>query len=130
MRPDAQIQINLSSTTPINRQIVDHLRTLLVDGILSPGDVLPSVRRLAIDLGVHFNTVADAYRLLAEEGWLAIRPGRDVRVLERKARAADADALRVFQRRLHQLVAEVRAQGLSAKEIAHALSAVMKGNES
>jgi GntR family transcriptional regulator len=129
MRPNAQIRIDLDSATPVNRQIVDHLRTLLVNGGLAPGDVLPSVRRLAIDLGVHFNTVADAYRTLADEGWLEVRHGRDVRVMQRKAPAADAETLSVFQRRLRQLVAEVRAQGLSSKMIARELSSLAKGNE-
>jgi DNA-binding transcriptional regulator YhcF (GntR family) len=55
-----RIQIDLDSTTPVNRQIVDQLRLQLVAGGIRPGDALPSVRRLAIDLGVHFNTVADA----------------------------------------------------------------------
>jgi len=127
MKPDAQIRIDLDSATPVNRQIVDHLRTLLVAGALAPGDVLPSVRRLAIDLGIHFNTVADAYRMLADEGWLEVRHGQGVRVLARKAPAADAETLSAFQRRLRQLVAEVRAQGLPARSIARELAALAKG---
>ena len=72
MSDDTQIRIDLDASTPVNRQIVDQIRTLLVEGALPPGADLPSVRRLATDLGVHFATVADAYRTLAEEGWLEI----------------------------------------------------------
>ncbi|MGO4879595.1 MAG: GntR family transcriptional regulator [Bryobacteraceae bacterium] len=57
----------------MTRQIVDHLRTLRVEGAVAPSDALPSVRRLAIDLGVHFNTIADAYRALAED-WSSLLP--------------------------------------------------------
>ncbi len=55
-------------------------------GLLPLGGERPSVRRLAMDLGVHFNTVGEAYRQLNEEGWLDLRHGRGARVIERRAR--------------------------------------------
>ena len=64
------VAINLSSPTPVYRQIAHDLRRHLVEQRLKPGDLLPPIRQLALDLGVHFNTVALAYRLLADEGWL------------------------------------------------------------
>ena len=66
------LRIDPTSETAVYRQIVDGLRIALVGGELAPGDALPSVRRLALDLGVNFNTVAQAYRALAKEGWLEI----------------------------------------------------------
>jgi GntR family transcriptional regulator len=60
------LRIDLASPTPVYRQIVDSLRALLVGGAFAPGDRLPTVREIAIDLGVHHNTVAEAYRLLAD----------------------------------------------------------------
>src|ERR1019366_5865777 len=62
-----QIRIDLDSAATVNRQIVDQLRTLLVEGVVAPDDTLPSVRRMAIDMGVPFNTVAEEHRTLAEE---------------------------------------------------------------
>jgi DNA-binding transcriptional regulator YhcF (GntR family) len=126
----AQIRIDLDSAAPVNRQIVDQLRTLLVDGVIVPDDALPSVRRLAIDLGVHFNTVADAYRTLAEEGWLEISHGRGVRVRQRQAprpdRAALEETLASFRQRLRQLVAETRAQGVSPAVVARELASLVE----
>src|SRR5579872_7136434 len=63
------LRVDSNSSIPVYRQIVDGVRILLVNGELAPGDQLPPVRRLALDLGVHFNTVAEAYRTLEEEGW-------------------------------------------------------------
>ena len=126
MTQAAQIRIDLDSAEPVNRQIVDHLRTLLVEGVVAPDDILPSVRRLAIDLGVHFNTVADAYRTLAEEGWLEISHGRGVRVRKRQAPRPDQETLATFRRRLRQLVAEMRAQGLSSAVIARELASLLE----
>jgi GntR family transcriptional regulator len=122
----AQLRIDLDSAAPVNRQIVDHLRTLLVEGAVAPDDILPSVRRLAIDLGVHFNTVADAYRTLAEEGWLEISHGRGVRVRRRRAPRADDETLANYRRRLRQLVAEMRAQGLSPAIITRELASLVE----
>jgi GntR family transcriptional regulator len=122
----AQIRIDLDSAEPVNRQIVDHLRTLLVEGVVAPDDILPSVRRLAIDLGVHFNTVADAYRTLAEEGWLEISHGRGVRVRKRQAPRPDEETLATFRRRLRQLAAEMRAQGLSSAVVARELASLLE----
>ena len=65
-----RVSLNLESPIPAYRQIADDLRRHLVDERLKPGDLLPPIRQLALDLGVHFNTVALAYRLLADEGWL------------------------------------------------------------
>jgi len=123
----AQIRIDLDASTPVNRQIVDQIRTLLVEGALPAGANLPSVRRLATDLGVHFGTVADAYRTLAEEGWLEISQGRSARVLPRRAPLAGPDAGEVFRRRLRQLVAEARSLGVPAKTIAGELESLSKG---
>lgn len=131
MTQGAQIRINLDSAAPVNRQIVEQLRTLLVEGVLAPDDALPSVRRLAIDLGVHFNTVADAYRTLAEEGWLEVSQGRGVRVRQRPLPRPGKEALVETQvqlrKRLRQLVAEARAQGLSPAAIARELASLKEG---
>jgi DNA-binding transcriptional regulator YhcF (GntR family) len=121
-----RIDIDLDSATPVNRQIVDQLRTRLVEGAVAAGDVLPSVRRLAVDLGVHFNTVADAYRTLADEGWLDVSQGRSVRVLERVAPSASPEARTLFRQRLRQLVAEGRSQGLSSAGLVRELTAIME----
>ena len=58
-----RIRIDLNSPVPATRQIADGLRVELVEGRLKPGTDLPSVRRIAMELGVHFNTVAEAYRV-------------------------------------------------------------------
>jgi GntR family transcriptional regulator len=118
------IQIDLDSTTPVNRQIVEQLRLQLVAGGIRPGDALPSVRRLAIDLGVHFNTIADAYRTLAEEGWLDVSQGRAVRVRERSTPPASSETRQMFLRRLRQLVAEARASGVPTARLARDLAAI------
>ena len=126
MSQPAAIRINLKSSVPAYRQIVDALRAQLVEGHLPPGHVLPVVRRLAMELGVHFNTVAQAYRELAEEGWLDLKHGRGATVIQRKAvpEKSGERHSRIFRERLRELVAQMRANGLAAVSIAAELRSI------
>jgi GntR family transcriptional regulator len=125
MKRPLTVRIDLGSAIPASRQIIGAVRALLVEGELEPGDLLPSVRRLALDLSVHFNTVAQAYRELAEEGWLDLQHGRRAMV---RPRGIPVNTGRVsqrnFQRRLREMVAEMRADGLSSRAIASELLAL------
>lgn len=94
----------------------------LVEGALLPGAQLPSVRRAAMELGVHFNTVAEAYRVLAAEGWLDLRHGRGARVIDREPPAAITQTdLADYRRRLRELISQMRASGVSPARIANEL---------
>jgi GntR family transcriptional regulator len=116
------LRIDLNSPVPVYRQIVDGLRILLVNGDLAPGAQLPPVRRLALDLGVHFNTVAEAYRTLEGEGWLEIGRRSGALVVPRKAPSpSDPQAGETFDRRLREMVAEVEARGFPRRRIAREL---------
>jgi GntR family transcriptional regulator len=111
------ITIDLASDVPAYRQIAGALRALLVAGELAPGTTLPTMRELAIDLGVHHNTVAEAYRALAEEGWLELRRKVGARVLARPRPRPRRGERETFGRRLRELVAEARAAGLSGEDV-------------
>lgn len=118
MPPTPKLVIDTNSTVPVYRQVVDNLRSLLVEGTLQPGATLPTVRDLGLELGVHFNTIAEAYRLLASEGWLDLKRRRGAVVTERASPAPPPEALANFRRHLRQLIAQVRAEGLSVRSIA------------
>lgn len=76
-----QIEINLLSKIPIYVQIIDQIKHMIATGNLKPGDQLPTVRQLATDLRVNFNTVARAYRLLDDEGLISTQHGRGTFIL-------------------------------------------------
>jgi len=124
MAASAQIRVDPADSTPIYRQIVDQLRVHIVEGALELGQALPPVRQLAVELGVHFNTVAEAYRILAQEGLLQTTHGRVARVAaagRAMAPEQQQEVLAVFRQRLRQLAAELCAQGLSRRQIAREL---------
>ena len=69
------IQLDFRSGQPIYLQIVEQVRKLVAGGELKQGDQLPTVRQLATELRVNFNTVARAYRLLDEAGLISTQQG-------------------------------------------------------
>jgi DNA-binding transcriptional regulator YhcF (GntR family) len=117
----ATVTIDLDAPDPVWRQIADQIRAALVSGRLAPGERLASVRQLAVDLGVNHNTVAEAYRQLAAEGFLLLDKRAGAVVLERAAPRAAAGEQGRFARKVRLLVAEARAAGVSAAAVQSAL---------
>jgi DNA-binding transcriptional regulator YhcF (GntR family) len=121
------IRFDPDSGVPAVRQITNKLRIFLVGGKFPPGTLLPSTRRLAMELGVHFGTVAEAYRELATEGWLDLRHGRGAIVLARSVRPMRRKVwVDEFRDRLLGLIAQTLARGALAEELAAELRAVAK----
>jgi GntR family transcriptional regulator len=76
------LQIDFRSGLPIYTQIVNQIQAQVVTGMLKPGDQLPTVRALAEELRVNFNTVARAYRLLDEARIISTQQGRGTYITE------------------------------------------------
>jgi GntR family transcriptional regulator len=76
------IAIDLRSDIPIYLQIVAQIQQQLARGDLKPGDQLPTVRSLAANLRINFNTVSRAYRQLDEAGIISTQQGRGTYILE------------------------------------------------
>ncbi|MFO0569007.1 MAG: GntR family transcriptional regulator [Polyangiaceae bacterium] len=109
------IEIDFSSERPVYRQIAEQLRGLIARGDLGPGAELPSVREIADSAQVNLNTVAKAYRVLADEGWIDLRHGSRARVLRGEAaRALDLDEL---ARRVHDVASYLVLHGSSRSEV-------------
>jgi len=77
-----QIKLDFRSGVPIYTQIVEHIQQLVAKGELHLGDQLPTVRQLATELRVNFNTVARAYRMLDEAGLISTQRGRGTYIWE------------------------------------------------
>ncbi|HEY6443126.1 MAG TPA: GntR family transcriptional regulator [Candidatus Acidoferrales bacterium] len=118
MKRPRTLRIELASAQPVYEQIVSGLRALLVSGEFESGEQLPTVRQLAIDLGVHHNTVAEAYRVLAEEGWLDLRRRRGAVVLDRRDPKATPEAKQDFRKHLEELIAKAITNGVPRSAIA------------
>lgn len=78
------IKLNFHSKIPLSDQVREAIRQLILRDALHPGDPLPTVRSLADQLNVNFNTIARAYRALDQEGWIYTHQGRGTQVAERE----------------------------------------------
>jgi GntR family transcriptional regulator len=76
------IQLDFRSDIPLTNQIVEQIQHRLASGTLKPGDQLPTVRALATELRINFNTVARAYRVLDEAGIISTQQGRGTYIME------------------------------------------------
>ncbi|HEY6905042.1 MAG TPA: GntR family transcriptional regulator [Candidatus Acidoferrales bacterium] len=126
MRHSRTLRIDLASGQPVYEQIVSGLRALLVSGEFESGEQLPTVRQLAIDLGIHHNTVAEAYRVLAEEGWLDLRRRRGAVVLDRRGPKATPEAKQDFRKRLEELIAKAITNGVPRSVVAAHMAELAK----
>jgi len=82
------ISIDPNSHVPIYQQIVDHIRRSVAAGVYRPGEPIPSLRQLALELLVNPNTVQRAYEQLEREGLIQARRGLGMFVTENGAVSA------------------------------------------
>jgi GntR family transcriptional regulator len=113
-----RLSLDFQGKAPIYTQIVEQVKAQVAAGILNPGDQLPTVREVAAELRINFNTVARAYRLLHEGGVISTQQGRGTYVL---AQAPPAEAARLRYEHLADMIAgwlaEVERMGYRPDEI-------------
>jgi len=116
------LEIDFRSELPIYLQIVERVKEMIASGQLNPGDQLPTVRALALELRVNFNTVARAYRILDESGIISTQQGRGTYILALPP-PETADRLRqqALQALTHRYLQEALRLGYDAESIIQSL---------
>ena len=124
----ATISIDPQDATPIYAQLERSLRAAIATGRMQPGDQLPTVRQLAVELRVNANTVARVYAELERAGVIETRRGVGSFI---SATPAEARPPREYERRLRAFVtrvlADADAAGFTVDEITAALGAHKRG---
>ena len=114
------IELDFRAHIPIYVQIVDQIQRRIDAGELKPGDQLRTVRELADELEVNFNTVARAYRMLDETGAISTQQGRGTYVID------PADAGRTTLEEIaRRFVAQAHRLGYDPEEVAQAVGYVL-----
>ncbi len=118
------ITIDLDAPVPLADQLLAELRQAIVRGDVGIGESLPPVRQLAADLGIHFNTVARAYRELERQGLVRSVRGRGTVVTADRCspRPTKREATRQFRRGLRELLIQAKLNGLERSQIETALA--------
>jgi GntR family transcriptional regulator len=105
-----EFRLDLRSGVPVYRQLIDQVTGGMAAGTLSPGDQLPTVRQVAVDLSINPNTVVRAYRELEIRGVLETQQGTGTFISHQKVKRDDVER----QRQLVQIVGEFVARAGSA----------------
>lgn len=111
------LRLDFHSGLPIYTQIGNQIQSQLANKILEPGDQLPTVRALAHELRVNFNTVARAYRLLDAAHIISTQQGRGTYIME-KLPAEVSEKLRheSLEALTHRFINEALRLGFSERE--------------
>lgn len=109
--------VNPSSGVPIYAQIENQVKNAIAAGALKPDQALPSVRKLAAELGVNPTTAARAYQNLERDGVISTIPGGGTFVAENVPRFLKSEKLRRLQPYARQLAVEGAQLRLTDEEI-------------
>lgn len=94
------------SGVPAYRQVIDQVLSGIASGTLGPGDQLPTVRQMAVDLTINPNTVVRAYRELEIRGVLETQQGTGTFISQTKPKQDEMER----ERQLNQLAADAAAR--------------------
>lgn len=110
-------EVDLHSPKPVYQQLVDQVKLAVASGRLKPGDRLPSIRDVAVDVRVNRNTVARVYAELESEGVVYTRPGQGAFVSDRGSRVDEAVRREEIERRLDDVFAQARLFGFERRAL-------------
>lgn len=111
------MSINPNSNIPLYLQISDHIRRAVAAGVYRPGEPIPSLRALALELIVNPNTIQRAYEELEREGLIQARRGLGMFVTEDGAAAARTQSDAAARATFKLGIDAARAAGMSAEQI-------------
>lgn len=109
--------VNPSTGVPIYLQVETQVRNAIAAGALKTGQPLPSVRKLAAELGINPNTAARAYQELEREGTITTVPGGGTFVADSRPRFLKSERVRRLQPYARQIAVEGTQLGLTEAEI-------------
>lgn len=112
-----EFRLDLQSGVPVYRQLIDQVLGGIAAGALTPGEQLPTVRQVAVDLSINPNTVARAYREMEIRGVLDTQQGTGTFVSNQKVKQDEVER----ERRLAQIVGEFVARAGAAGFTVHDL---------
>jgi len=116
------MKLDFRSSIPIYLQIVDRVERMITEGILKTGDQLPTVRELATELRVNFNTVARAYRILDDAHIISTQRGRGTYIWEEPDENTLLDLRRMsLEEAVRHAVDKLTSLGFSPPEILEAV---------
>jgi GntR family transcriptional regulator len=120
-----EFALDLHSGVPVYRQLIDQVRAGIASSALRPGDQLPTVRQLAVDLAINPNTVMRAYRELELGGLLETHQGTGTFISDKKPEKKSAERERQLNQMAGEVAARAGAAGFTLEELIERLQELL-----
>lgn len=114
-------QLDLQSGVPVYRQIIDQVHAARASGAIGPGERLPTVRQLAVDLKVNPNTVVRAYRELELTGVLTTHQGTGTFLTNEVVERSESEHRQKLDQLVGEFVARAGREGFTVQDLQDAL---------
>jgi len=118
MSRGVRFSLDAASGVPFYRQIIQQIEHAILARRLEPGDRLPTIRSLAIELKINPNTIAKAYGELEIRGIVVTQVGSGTYVSDKRPPEEDAELLRKIAGRVASFVRDMEALGVGREEMA------------
>jgi GntR family transcriptional regulator len=118
--------LDTANGAPIYRQIIQQIEYAILSGRMKPGDRLPTIRSLAVDLKTNPNTIARAYGELEIRGILATQVGSGTYIADKKPVVQDDSLNRKIRSVLKRFVQEMRDLGVERRELIRLVESYVK----
>jgi GntR family transcriptional regulator len=124
VRREFRLKLDMSSGVPVYRQIIDSVLGGIASGTLLPGNQLPTVRQLAVDLSINPNTVVRAYRELEIRGILTTQQGTGTFITDKEVKPDEVERQRRIAQFVRELLARAGAEGITIEDLQQYLQAL------
>jgi GntR family transcriptional regulator len=118
IEPGISFALDPSNGAPIYRQIIQQIEYAILSGRMRPGDRLPTIRSLAVELKINPNTIARAYGELEIRGILTTQVGSGTYISDKKPVLEDDSLNRKIREVVKRFVQDMRDLGVDAKDAA------------
>jgi GntR family transcriptional regulator len=109
--------VDLKSGVPIYRQIIDQVKGAIATGALGPGDRLPTVRQLSVDLSINPNTVSRAYNELELTGLVETHMGSGTFIGNRRVERDEVEHRRLLDQVCQEFLSRASSHGFTLEDI-------------
>jgi GntR family transcriptional regulator len=116
-----RLQLDAKSGVPFYRQIIDQVKAAIVTGTIGPGDRLPTVRQLAVDLSVNPNTVSRAYTELELTGLVETQMGSGTFVGQQDVEQDEIERQRQLEQLCQEFLSRVSTHGFTLDDVVRTL---------
>jgi GntR family transcriptional regulator len=121
-----KMDIDTNSGIPVYIQMGEQIRILIRNGSLKAGDLMPTTRALAVQLGINVNTVARVYRDLQSSGQLCLKRGVGTFVADGVDVPMEKKQFDLLEKKVTQIIKISKAAGITSNELAQFITTKWK----